>query len=342
MKLFVVTLLLLCSCLSCSAGIIKKDFFRSFIHRIDSTEASNIDTLYAAPFEKPWIFYVSSVYSGTVLSTQKNEGAKATLQTAPKGVIELGASYRGLGISFTRNLGNGVEQQFTFKNYGNRFGFDIILAQSNSLNGDITMADSTKFSVKEGMSDLRHVLISGYYVFRYKQFSYPAAMNYNIQQLQNSWSPIATISYYKSRLDVTDEQMTTAWDDIQRLALNSFSIGGGGAFNWVLGTEKRLLLHATFIPMLSIFQKNRVTISDNTIKIEYDNDFMNQKKWTERQNDYSNVAISYTARAGVNYNLKDFIFGFASFWNQYAAGASSKFLVRYNDWDMRFYIGYRL
>lgn len=201
MKLFVVTLLLLCSSLTCSAGRINRDFFRSIIHRIDSSETSNIDTLYAAPFKKPWIFYVSSVYSGTVLSTQKNEGAKATMQTAPKGVIELGASYRGLGFSFTRNLGKGVEEQFSFKNYGNRFGFDIILAKSNSLNGDITLADSSKFSAKEGMSDLRHVLISGYYVFRYKQFSYPAAMNYNIQQRQNSWSPIATVSYYKSRLE---------------------------------------------------------------------------------------------------------------------------------------------
>lgn len=317
---------------------------------LDSADCAGCHPEYVEPTEQPWALYASIFLTGTNLKTSLYEGTSADMRTLTDAQWQLSASYRGYGVSYSHNLGSNESQQLSFSSYGNRFGAQLLFSESSTLHGKITADSLPSFRTYAGMTNLRLRLIDGYYVFNYRRFSYPAAFTCTVRQLRSCGSPIVGISYYHSTLQVTNDSLTHAWDDIHRLSLRSFSLGIGGAYNKVFGPNQDYLFHISAMPMAAILHKNRVRTSEGDQKIENEkwnepvkkeDETTNKNPWNNLNMDPKKFHLTFSGRIAANYNYSRSVIGLSLYWYQNDIGSSEALSIKYIDWNLRAYVGVR-
>lgn len=317
---------------------------------LDSTDVAGCDLSYVRPYSRPWTFNVSIRMFGTNLHTTMKNGATADYRAGTKSNLKFKLAYRGYGLSYSHELANGTEREFSLSKRGAVYGLEFRRYNSTAFSGTVK-GDSSyyvhepfKYDIEEGGIEKKSVELNGYYVFNNKTFSYPAAITGTVRQIRSCGSPMLAFTFYSSVIESSDTLMSYYWDDIRKLKIRQFSIGGGYAYNYVWGHNSCFMLHGSVMPMLSIYRRNKLYTNHSQKNIEEDSflDIDTYKNYLNNLKDRNN-AIKLTAllRASFHYTWKDFIVGYRISSFRSDVGSPSKFRAKMNDWNGELYWGYR-
>jgi hypothetical protein len=110
--------------------------------------------------------------------------------------------------------------------------------------------------------------LAGYYTFNHRHFSYPAAFTQSYIQRRSAGSWLAGFSYQGGSIKTTDELKERNPNAPEvRIYVGHFGIGGGYAYNWVLG--KKWLFHISALPTFVVYNRNNLTINGERRKAQH-------------------------------------------------------------------------
>ena len=317
---------------------------------LENSLVAGCDSAYVQSFETPWLLRASLISYGTRLDTKMHEGKCASLSSKPQVSLELGISYRDMGISYSHQVSSTSDQDFTFSSYSPRWGGEIRWHRSTTLNGQV-MSDSSyiaslsdyPFEVVDGDIRQQSFMVNGYYIFNYRHFSYPAAMSGSVRQVMSCGSPLVCLSYYHSKVSVLNYELPDYWDDIRGIRINQLAVGGGYAYNWVFGPDGNMLAHVSVMPMLALLHFNKVTTRSDSFDIEEDFGF-NQTAQQNTSGFGRNTDIRFTGvvRASFQYTWAEhMVTGIYLLYNRHDIGSSRNLRITSDDWSSNMFIGYR-
>lgn len=252
--------------------------------------------------------------------------SKADLSTSFKTTVSIGASYRGLSASLALNpakwSGSYQDYEFNLAYYGSRLSLDASYHRSTSLSGDIHRGDMTEY-MEAGDVKMTMANLAAYYVFNHRRFSYPAAFTQSYVQRRSAGSWLAGISYQGGSIKTTDE-LKARYPNVPDLNIHIglLGIGGGYAYNWVLG--KRWLFHLSILPTFVIYNHNYMIVNG------------------ERRNaNHLRFSMIFNERAAVIYNFSPRYFTGATLTMSNSI-FDNDVTVNQNKWRARAFFGLRL
>lgn len=282
---------------------------------LDSTDVSGCNLQYVKPYEKPWTIRLSIQQYGTGFRSYVPDGSYAHFKTSAKQNLQFQLAYRGYGLSYSHELSNAKQREFTLSKRGAVYGLEFRRMRNHTLHGHVQSDESQnikypyEYQANEGSLYERAVILNGYFVFNWRTFSYPAAITGTVRQMKSCGSPILGLSYYHSSFNSNSDTLTHYWDGIRKLKVSQFSVGAGYAYNYVFGHNSCFLLHASAIPMLSFYRLNR---------------------------------LSAILRSSFHYSWRDSIIGYRIVYTRTEVLSSRpRVNLTGNDWLGQFYIGYR-
>ena len=198
-------------------------------------------------------------------------GSRADLSTSHKTTFAVVGIYRGLGIGVAINPSkwSGVykDYEFNLNYYSSRISLDASYQRSESLSGDIVRNDIPHF-METGTVTMKVANLAGYYTFNHRHFSYPAAFTQSYIQRRSAGSWLAGFSYQGGSIKTTDELKERNPNAPEvRIYVGHFGIGGGYAYNWVLG--KKWLFHISALPTFVVYNRNNLTINGERRKAQH-------------------------------------------------------------------------
>ena len=197
----------------------------------------------------------------------------AHLHTRFKNTISIGASYRGLGASFAINpakmAGKYTDYEFNLVYYSRRFSLDGSYHRSTSLSGDLTIGDN-EYTLQENDVNLKMGNLAAYYVFNHRRFSYPAAFSQSWVQRRSAGSFLLGLSIQYGHIEARDElrQRRPDLPDFN-VRIGNLGIGGGYAYNLVVGKRRQWLLHASMTPTIVVYNYNKINLDDTAIHAKH-------------------------------------------------------------------------
>ncbi len=231
-------------------------------------EKADVDRSYVRKSDLPIVVALSPsfIYSKYSARTQ-SERFRFSLENTCK--IGLSAGYRGLSLGFSSQLSNKEGEKpstdFSLYGFGERFGGGFSFQRERLFR---FRQVGRRGNFKTGNIAVRTFDASGYYVFRFRQFSLPAAMTQSFRQVRSAGSPIATLAYMQNSISIdtlalAEQTGIDALSDnlFSRLSHRSVAVGFGYAYNYVLHDD--WLLHASFVPSATLFTRSRIYISDH-------------------------------------------------------------------------------
>lgn len=254
--------------------------------------------------------------------------------------VAVGVAYRSIKASYSFDLNSGNDQQLTFETLGSKFGGYIDYRRSTKMKGTMyNVADGVNYGIYKVLFDeeptLADVLkggtnpieskynnyttlhMQGHYVFNSKHFAYSAARSASRIQKKSAGSFIALADLYYSRAKFSEKFISGA-DEKYRTA--KFSLGGGYGYNWTPNAG-RLLVHASFMPTVSLFSRSRYSVDLTKDTFEDGEEYRtqeeiiaenkaNKEKVDKVINATPNITLNCTARMSVTWNIdKHFVLG---------------------------------
>ncbi len=327
--ILITILLLLCFFTLDSSGQSRRERVRE---RVDSVltakyQKTNFDTTYLSRPQSRLTLKFRTNISGSYFNIDNtvsgNEG-RSQLRTAHKATFSIGASYRGISAGLSLNPGSlsGRNKDFEINvnAYSNRYGVDVVYQDSRTLSGTTSFNGSDVF-LERGMADMKMLIVDGYYAFNGRRFSYPAAFTQSFIQKRSAGSWLVGFSYLGGRIKTTEEKPVDTPE--LRFYVGHFAIGGGYAYNLVIG--RKWLLHLSAIPTVVVVNRNNIKVNGERYKM--DTQFP--------------VVIS-TERSSLVYQFSNKYFAGATFvMTNYFLG-SSRVDINYKKWRLRAFLGIRL
>ena len=259
--------------------------------------------------------------------TVNNIYSKADLSTSHKTTIALAASYRGIGAGIAINpakwKGIYKDYEFNLNYYSNRICLDFSYQRSESLSGDIKR-DGVTSQLLPGDVTLKVANIAGYYNFNHRRFSFPAAFTQSYIQRRSAGSWLAGFSYQGGSLETTNElrqRVTNAPDT--RIYIGHVGIGGGYAYNWVIG--EKWLLHFSMLPTFVLYNRNNITINGE-----------------RRQAQHTRMNMIFNARAAIIRNFSSRYFAGITLTMNNSFFDDNDVVINQNKWRLRGFFGMRL
>ena len=272
------------------------------------TGSTGYDTTYIAPPARPWMVapFVQStgfdVYNSNTLSGIDYQSFRSSRTRYFTGV---NASYKGFGLEvgfnpqkvFQNKKFN--EKVFNLNYYTNRFCIDATLP--------------------ENILEQKSLLISSYYIFNNKQFSYPAAFNQGFIQKRSAGSPLAIMLFCRNRFNINPwEALDSHYTESKLL---TFCVGAGYGYNFV--TPHNWLIHLSSIPAVSVLSVTGSTLDDvETNRRPYLNAMLTQR--------FS--VVKYLANDHLFFNISAYGIGLLAL-------KDLRFSYAQMVWDTRFTIG---
>lgn len=244
---------------------------RLVIAWVDSADVEGCDRNYVALAEPGFLasFDVnlagSRVHVGLPAETSSS-GKQGLLHTVPSVLLSTGVSYRGWGLSYSRDVSHYGDNEFKVSFHSRRYGLQYRLHNAHSLHGSL-MPDS-EFAAEQPstyidgkMGHLRTALFNAFWVFDHKRFSLPAATIYTTVQLRSCGSWLAMFNYWHGSYRSYPDQEFPA--SLRRISLSHLNLGAGYAYNYVFANQS-CLLHGSLAPMLTFWHRNRLYRTDDT------------------------------------------------------------------------------
>ncbi len=322
-----VTLFLLMAVSLPSSSITRKEWFR----RLDSLlerryYKGDYDTLYVVRPDARITIRNREGLSGTgvtIKSTFDGQLQTAKLSADHRFVVTLGASYRGLALSFSLNpaklRGKYKDWEFETNEYSNRFGFDIILHNSKTHSGTREVAGVVT-EIPTGLVHHRSLQVNAYYAFNHRRFSYAAAFSQSYLQKRSAGSWLASFSFMGSLIDISSD----AERGIQPFDLNFYHLGVGGGYGYNYVPAKGWLIHLSGVPNIVVYDRSRLLVGVQEQRLKY--------RFPE---------LIFTGRFAVVRNFKHVFLGTQVVANYSADGNKRKLFVSNRKWRGRIFLGVR-
>ncbi|MBQ0022001.1 MAG: DUF4421 family protein [Prevotellaceae bacterium] len=286
--------------------------------------------------------------------------------------VAIGVSYGSIKAKYSFNINSGNDQQLTFETLGSKFGGFVDYRRSTKMKGTMynvldgfehgadkilageepTLDDALKGGtnpIGSKYNNYTTLHMQGHYVFNSKHFAYSAARSASRIQKKSAGSFIALADFYYSRAKFS-ERFIVGTDEKYRTA--KLSLGGGYGYNWTPNAGK-LLVHASFIPTVSLFSKSRYSTDltkdpfvDSEDERTPEEIIAENKKDKERVDKMINatpkLTLNCTARLSVTWNIdKHFVLGgYASYmYSNYKNKENYSIKEHYVNGNV--YVGYR-
>lgn len=317
---------------------------------LDSTDVAGCNLSYVRPYERPRTISVSLRQFGTDFNTQMNSGSKAKLHAGTKSNLKFKLDYRGYGLSYSFELRNGTEREFSLSKRGAVYGLEMRTYSSHSLHGIISAESSYniqspyEYYAQPGSLRKHSFELNGYYIIRHKTFSYPAAITGTVRQIKSCGSPILAFTYYRATTKSKNDALTYHWDDIRKINLDQLSVGGGYGYNFVFGHNSCFLIHASAMPMLSFYRRNKLHTAHSSRDIEEDSYFDTEhyrQYFNSLRDKSTSLKITAIMRGSFLYTWGNSLVGYRVSFNRTDVGSFSKFRITNTDWNGDLYLGYR-
>lgn len=189
--------------------------------------------------------------------------SKSDLSTIHKTTFSLAATYRGIGAAVAINPAkwSGIykDYELNLNYYGRRLSLDLSYQRSESLSGDF-YEDTGDKRLESGESTLKMLNFVGYYTFNHRRFSYPAAFTQSYIQRRSAGSWLLGISYQGGSIKTNDEVLRQRAPDAQQVTIEFGHIGLGGGYGYNLVLGSKWLLHASILPTVVVYNRNKMII----------------------------------------------------------------------------------
>ena len=254
--------------------------------------------------------------------------SKADLSTSHKTTMSIAASYRGLSAAVALNpakmSGAYKDYEFNLNYYSSRVSLDFSYQRSESLAGDVYREDRGEQPMESGDLTLKVVNLAGYYAFNHRHFSYPAAFNQSYIQRRSAGSWLAGISYQGGIIETRDElKARNPNAPTVSIDVGHVGIGGGYAYNWVLG--QKWLIHFSLLPTFVVYNRNKMTINGE-----------------RKEAQHMRFNMIFNERAAIVYNFSPRYFAGATLVMNNSVFDDDVVVVNQNKWRARAFIGLRL
>ena len=254
--------------------------------------------------------------------------SKADLSTSHKTTVSIGASYRGISAALAINpaklSGAYKDYEFNLNYYSSRVSLDFSYQRSESLAGDVYREDRGEQPMESGDLTLKVVNLAGYYAFNHRHFSYPAAFNQSYIQRRSAGSWLAGISYQGGIIETRDElKARNPNTPTISIDVGHVGIGGGYAYNWVLG--QKWLIHFSLLPTFVVYNRNKMTVNGE-----------------RKEAKHMRFNMIFNERAAIVYNFSPRYFAGATLVMNNSVFDDDVVVVNQNKWRARAFIGLRL
>lgn len=254
--------------------------------------------------------------------------SKADLSTSHKTTISIAASYRGLSAAVALNpakmSGTYKDYEFNLNYYSSRISLDFSYQRSESLTGDVYREDRGEQPMESGDLTLKVVNFAGYYAFNHRHFSYPAAFNQSYIQRRSAGSWLAGISYQGGIIETRDElKARNPNAPTVSIDVGHVGIGGGYAYNWVLG--QKWLIHFSLLPTFVVYNRNKMTVNGE-----------------RKEAQHMRFNMIFNERAAIIYNFSPRYFAGATLVMNNSVFDDDAVVINQNKWRARAFIGLRL
>ena len=254
--------------------------------------------------------------------------SKADLSTSHKTTISIAASYRGLSAAVALNpakmSGTYKDYEFNLNYYSSRISLDFSYQRSESLTGNVNREDRGEQPMESGDLTLKVVNFAGYYAFNHRHFSYPAAFNQSYIQRRSAGSWLAGISYQGGIIETRDElKARNPNAPTVSIDVGHVGIGGGYAYNWVLG--QKWLIHFSLLPTFVVYNRNKMTVNGE-----------------RKEAQHMRFNMIFNERAAIVYNFSPRYFAGATLVMNNSVFDDDAVVINQNKWRARAFIGLRL
>lgn len=310
---------------TCIARAETPHWFRWLIQVVDSADFVGSDTAYVRLVDKPFAAYVNTSFSGTggylklpsFSSTMPQ--LSGHLHTRPTTMVSTGLSYRGYGLSYSRDISKNGDTDLTLTLCGLWRGIEYRTHNSYTLHGDLEGDGGQFLPFDERRGRLRTALINAYYVFQHRKFSHPAATTHTTIQLRSAGSWIASFNYWHASYR---SYHITPEEPFSRLLLSHINLGGGYAYNYVFG-HQHCLLQVSLTPMFTVWHNNHMYYDGHNKALTQD------------------FSMDVMGHLHFVYNRGRYLTGMRSIFNYSASPHSGSVSLRTVDWQARFFVGVR-
>ena len=313
-------------------NVMKWGFWRDKIIRLEELldirdGKVNYDTLYMRRSSKGLRLRLSVKSYGSGIDIrgvyQDNE-FKTHVAAMNKYTVSVSANYRGLALSLALNPGklSGRNKDFevALNSYGNRLGAELVFQTANTFHGTVTTASSSS-PLSTGVVGQDMFMLTGYYAFGGKRFSYPAAFGQSWRQLKSCGSWMIGLSLFGRHLDIGENEVMGT--DGSRISNFCIGIGPGYAYNFVL--HKGWLLHVSVQPELVVYNYNKMKVSGG------------ESVMSSRFPDFASIG-----RLSVSRTFKRYFAGLYSVVDLYNLGDPDKLEIQNIKWQACVFVGVRL
>lgn len=293
------------------------------------------DTLWVARPQETWTFRAKTDVFGDLMHirTADVDGNKGNyyLNADPKVTLGIMANYRGISasISFSPSkiLSDFSDMVSAINYYSNTFGFDLTFEKVESFHGNTSLE---KHSHRLWDTNMRLFSATGYYVFNGKRFSLPAVFNSTWVQKRSAGSFLVQASFNTGRIKIGDnlDPNHSFVSSLNRIDMNSFSLGAGYGYNLVAG--KNWLIHATAQPSIMVWQNYKLHTTNSN----------GQEEVNKMDKDHINFFV--VGRLGAIYSWNKYFLGVTSVIQHSKSGKDSDFSLRDTQWQARAFFGWRI
>ena len=302
------------------------------VARIDSIidkkqEKDDFDHQYIRRPKERWTLKARLNIAGTHLVSRlvnDDNRIKSVLNTDLKTTINFAASYRGialgLGVNPVKLFKKNTDYELNVNSYGSKFGFDVVLQRTNSLNGNIKMGNENIY-IPRGLVRQMAFTTNVYYTLNNRHFSWAAALNQSVEQRKSAGSVLLGASFLaiRTKNGRSEELQLPA----MRIYMGHIGIGGGYAYNFIV--DRHWLIHGSIMPTFVIINRNNITM--NNVKRDMPYYFPN--------------VITTSRFAAIRYH-KNYFWGFTAVVNNSVVGRRDHLQMIYTKWRTRLIFGLRL
>ena len=225
-----------------TAGFILDSLQRRFL--------TKVDTNYLGNYSRPW--RLSVMHNASQFhSVWYSDDYSLQITTKMTNRVSIGIGYQGLAFNYNYRLGAKKKMEMSIQAYGRKMGVEVKFHGSDKINLEAVMDDGETFTIDADGAEIFSYLIDGYYVFNSRKFSYPAALSQSKIQKRSAGSLLAGFSLSSVGVDITDpdDGLTESSAELR------LSLGIGYGYNWAFHGGK-FLIHASFIPMLNLIDRD--------------------------------------------------------------------------------------
>lgn len=227
---------------------------------------TKVDTNYIGNYAHPWRAML--MYNASNFSTSTTmEGLQARLYTSATQRFTIGLGYQGLALNYSYRAGKNRQTETSILAYARTVGFELKYYSSNQLHLELKNADGEKLKMKLDGYRYSTILMDGYWVLNPRKFSFPAALTQSKRQKRSAGSILIGGAVTMDQFEVEDQSVLVA-GAVEKGSSGQVLLGAGYGYNWVPG-GRRLLVHASMIPMVTLKDVDITQYKDAEQKTEH-------------------------------------------------------------------------